>query len=80
MRAQESVLVVDDDLDFLGIIKRILESKGYEVANAPSASEAMTLTKKRFYNVAILDISLPDADGTELLSSACGNPTRISSP
>ena len=68
MRAQESILVVDDDLDFLKIIKRILENKGYEVATAPSASEAITRTKERFYNAAILDISLPDADGTELLS------------
>ena len=69
MKAKDSILVVDDDLDFLGIIKRILESKGYEVATVPSASEALSRLKERFYNVAILDISLPDADGTELLSN-----------
>ena len=69
MKAKDSILVVDDDLDFLGIIKRILESKGYEVAAVPSASEAISRLKERFYNVAILDISLPDAVGTELLSS-----------
>ena len=69
MKAKDSILVVDDDLDFLGIIRRILESKGYEVVTAPSAGEALSLLKERFYNVAILDISLPDADGTELLSS-----------
>jgi K+-sensing histidine kinase KdpD len=68
MKAKESILVVDDDPDFLEIIKRILENKGYEVGIAPSASEAITRLKERFYNVAILDISLPDADGTELLS------------
>lgn len=68
MKAKERILVVDDDLDFLEIIKRILESKGYEVATAPSGAEALTRTKERFYNAAILDISLPDADGTELLS------------
>ena len=68
MKANESVLVVDDDLDFLEIIKRILTSKGYEVATAPSAGEAIALLKERFYNAAILDISLPDADGTKLLS------------
>jgi K+-sensing histidine kinase KdpD len=69
MKAKDSILVVDDDLDFLGIIKRILESKGYEVATVPSAGEAISRLKERFYNVAILDISLPDADGTELLSN-----------
>ena len=39
MKVKESILVVDDDLDFLGIIQRILESKGYETATVPSASE-----------------------------------------
>ena len=68
MKDNESILVVDDDLDFLEIIMRILESKGYEVATVPSAAEAIARVKGRFYNAAILDISLPDADGTELLT------------
>jgi K+-sensing histidine kinase KdpD len=68
MKANESILVVDDDLDFLGVIKRILETKGYEVETAPSAGKAISRMKERFFNVTILDISLPDADGTELLS------------
>jgi K+-sensing histidine kinase KdpD len=68
MKAKDSILVVDDDLDFLEIIKRILEHKGYEVETASSADEAIFRAKERFYNAAILDISLPDADGTDLLS------------
>lgn len=68
MKAKESVLVVDDDLDFLEIIGQILKKKGYEVETASSASQALSLLKERFYNGTILDISLPDADGTELLS------------
>ena len=39
----KSILVVDDDLDFLGIIKRILENKGYSAETAPSAGEAKPL-------------------------------------
>ncbi len=62
------ILVVDDDLDFLEVIKRILRAKGYEVETVPSAGEAISRAKESFYNVAILDISLPDTDGTELLS------------
>jgi len=68
MEAKESILVVDDDLDFLSIIRRILEKKGYSVKTVPSAGEAVALLKEQFYNAAILDISLPDADGTELLA------------
>jgi len=69
MREKENVLVVDDDLDFLEVIRRILGAKGYEVATAPSAGEAVSSAGEHFYNAAILDISLPDADGTELLST-----------
>src|SRR4030042_1265190 len=69
MENNDSILVVDDDHDFLGIIRQILGKKGYAVKTAPSAGEALSLLKEHFYNAAILDISLPDADGTELLSS-----------
>lgn len=68
MKPDESILVVDDDLDFLKIITQILKNKGFEVSTAPSAGEALARLKERFYNAAILDISLPDTDGTELLS------------
>src|SRR4030043_260133 len=68
MKANASILVVDDDHEFLGIIRQILERKGFEVRTVPSAGEALSLLKEHFYNAAILDISLPDADGTELLS------------
>ncbi len=65
MKVNESILVVDDDLDFLEIIKRILGSKGYEVETAPSAGEAIAKIKEHFYNAAILDISLPDTSRSE---------------
>ncbi len=67
MKANESILVVDDDLDFLDVIQQILEKKGYKISTVPTAGEAISLLKEHFYNAAILDISLPDADGTELL-------------
>ena len=68
MKEKSSILVVDDEIDFLEVIKRILQIKGYMVEIAASAGEAVSLARERFYNVAILDISLPDTDGTELLS------------
>jgi DNA-binding NtrC family response regulator len=68
MKGKEKILIVDDDPDFLNIIRLILENKGYEVDTAPSAEAGISRLKTGFYNAAILDISLPDADGTELLS------------
>lgn len=68
MKDKERILIVDDDLGFLQVAQRILQLKGYEVDTAPSAAEAILRAKESFYHVAILDISLPDIDGTELLS------------
>ena len=68
MAGKNSILVVDDDTDFLAIVERILRAKGYEVETTPSAKEAISRAKRHFYNIAILDISLPDIEGTELLA------------
>ncbi|MDD5338311.1 MAG: ATP-binding protein [Dehalococcoidales bacterium] len=68
MKIKDSILVVDDDLDFQVIIRQILEKKGFKVNAVSTGKEAMALLNDNFYNVAILDISLPDTEGTELLS------------
>lgn len=72
MEGKESILLVDDELDFLAVARSILKAKGYEVETAPSAEEAILSARQRFHNVAILDISLPDIEGTELLSVILG--------
>ncbi len=69
MKDKESILVVDDDSGFLQVARAILQTKGYEVETAPSAAEAISRARERFCNMAILDISLPDTEGTELLST-----------
>ncbi|MFA5317350.1 MAG: ATP-binding protein [Dehalococcoidales bacterium] len=62
------ILVVDDDSGFQQVIYAILSRNGYQVATAGSAAEGIALAKTQFYNVAILDISLPDISGTEVLT------------
>ncbi len=62
-----SVLVVDDDPAFRSIISRRLKRRGYLVQEAESAEAALELAKGRHFDVAILDIALPGADGVQLL-------------
>jgi K+-sensing histidine kinase KdpD len=69
MKVNESILVIDDDRDFLDIVKQILQKKGYDIETVPSAGLAKTRLQERFFNAVILDISLPDAKGTEFLTS-----------
>jgi len=48
-------------------MKAILEDEGYKVDIAATGREAIKKTEETAYNVALLDIRLPDMEGVELL-------------
>jgi DNA-binding NtrC family response regulator len=60
-------LVVDDDKAILRGLVGILQSKGYDVDTAETGKETISKSKAKTYNLAVLDIKLPDVEGTELL-------------
>lgn len=60
-------LVVDDSDTILGIIKEILIEDNYLVDTAKTASKALEKIEQETFNVAIIDIRLPDMNGVELL-------------
>lgn len=62
-----AVLVVDDEQAILEVLSQFLESRGYKVASARSALEAEKLAQKERFDVALLDLKLPDGVGTDLL-------------
>lgn len=66
--SRKRILVVDDDVEILETLRDILESKGYEVDTAETGSKAIEKTHGSFYNLALLDIRLPDMEGIELLT------------
>ena len=67
MDKHAKILVVDDDENIRNTMKAILEDEGYIVDLAATGSEAIQKTKKSAYNIALLDIRLPDMEGVELL-------------
>ena len=64
---KKKVLIVDDDKKILDSFARILEKAGYIVETAETATEAKKKLEQSHYNVAVIDIRLPDAEGTDLL-------------
>lgn len=62
------ILVVDDDENIRKVLTAILEDEGYDVEAADTAKTAIEKTAKKFYNVALIDIRLPDMEGIELLT------------
>jgi DNA-binding response OmpR family regulator len=64
---KKRVLLVDDDITILRTLKKILEKEGYAVETAETGSDALKKIKKRSFNVCLVDVKLPDMDGTDLL-------------
>lgn len=68
MDEQKSILIVDDDESTCKTLKLGLDRKGYQTDTAGSGSEALEKTQEQFYNLVLLDIKLPDIQGTELIA------------
>ena len=65
---KKRILVIDDDEIVRNNFKEILESEGYMVDIAETGKEAIEKSKTSFYNLALIDIRLPDMEGTKLLT------------
>jgi DNA-binding NtrC family response regulator len=61
------ILIVDDDDTIRTTMKAILEDEGYLVDLAASGKEGVEKSKETSYNIALLDIRLPDMEGVQLL-------------
>jgi two-component system nitrogen regulation response regulator NtrX len=64
-----TILIVDDDVSICRTLSLILEENGYIVQTAHNGKDAIKKAKASVFNVAILDIRLPDVEGTELLKA-----------
>ena len=62
---RRSILVVDDDIQQLALMRHLLESLGFEIAVAPSGETAIDLCETAPFDLAILDISMPGLSGWE---------------
>ncbi len=64
--SQPSILIIDDDTAILHTFTRIFQSKGYCVAVAEKGKDAIEKISSHRYDVALIDLCLPDMEGTEL--------------
>lgn len=80
---QSNVLIVDDDEISRYLVKGVLAGKGYRIVEARSGNEGLKLAKETRPNLIILDLSMPDLNGFEVLaalkqdSGTCGIPVVI---
>jgi DNA-binding NtrC family response regulator len=61
------VLMVDDDVDFLGALTPALARRGMNVTVAHAGEEALALSRARRFHVALVDVLMPGMDGITLM-------------
>ncbi len=66
MEERFDILVVDDDVNLSSNLQDILEAEGYRTAVSLNAETALALCREKIFDLAIVDIYLPDISGIEL--------------
>lgn len=58
MENLKKIVIVDDDIDIINVVKSILTAKGYQVLSASDKKEGLKLIKKEKPDLAILDVMM----------------------
>ena len=61
------LLLVEDEIDIQGFLRRSLQEAGYEVEVAPDAKTAEQLAVESRFDILVVDLGLPDRDGISLI-------------
>ena len=64
--AGDAILIVDDNLSNLKLVRLLLVSEGYQVMTAESAEAALELLKTFRPHLILMDLQMPGMDGLEL--------------
>jgi len=62
-----TILIIEDENKFGGLLSRIIEAEGYNVLQAQSARAGLKQMENEDIRVVISDVKLPDANGVELV-------------
>lgn len=77
---RKKILIVDDEEKALLLLSKILQRASYEVISAITGAEALNLAKKNIPDLIILDIVLPDMDGSDIAATLAEDPATKDIP
>src|SRR6184192_585384 len=69
MSPKGSILIIDDEQEIRESLEQLLKLEGYRPASASTAQEGLKKAEENLFDVVLLDISLPDLSGLEVLKS-----------
>lgn len=62
----KKILIADDNLKIIEVLKRYVEKEGYEVHTALNGRTALEMFSKDIYEMVLLDVMMPEMDGLEV--------------
>ncbi|MCT4542646.1 MAG: response regulator transcription factor [Vallitalea sp.] len=71
--SKKNVLIVDDEIHILELLKYNLENNNYHVIQAETGEEALIKLKNNSIDIVLLDLMLPGIDGIEVLKKIRGS-------
>lgn len=71
------ILIVEDDVTLGSLIEEVLGKNGYSITRAYSGSEALLLLASRSFDLILLDLMLPGADGETVLKKTGETPVLV---
>ncbi len=78
--SHSTVLLVEDDEDLAGVIATLLGGHGLQVSHALTAAEAVRIGREIGPDVIVLDLHLPDGDGSEVVAEFRRTPALAHTP
>jgi len=67
MSAKGSILIIDDEQEIRETLEQVLKLEGYSPASASTAEEGLKKAEEQLFDLVLLDVSLPDRNGLEVL-------------
>lgn len=74
------VLVVDDESDFIQLMKYNLENQGFDILTAGDGVQALNLARRELPDVVLMDLMLPDIDGFSVCEILRSQPSTSKVP
>ena len=69
MSQQPSILVVDDEMGILDVLRILLKGEGFDVTTAQGGKAGLEALKAGAPDIVLTDIKMPGVSGTELLAA-----------
>jgi DNA-binding NtrC family response regulator len=69
MPSKGSILIIDDEQDVRESLEELLSSEGYSLDSAGNAEDGLRRAGERPFDLALVDVNLPDASGIEVLKA-----------